>query len=369
VRVDALSPWLGAAIADLDTPALLVDLDVLDRNLNRMAEWSRRTGCAVRPHAKAHKSPLIARKQLDRGAIGITCSKVGEAEVLVAGGVSGILISSEVVGRAKIARLLALARHAELLVVVDDPGNAADLSAAASAAGLTLAVLVEVNVGQERCGVEPGEPAAELAAQVLALPGLRFEGLQGYEGNLQHVRDPDERRERCLVSMARLIESRRAVEARGIPIRIVSTAGTGTHAIAGEIEGVTEVQPGSYIWMDSDYLGVAGLPYEGGLTLLTTVVSRQRRGAAVVDAGWKSITIEAGMPVVKGAAGLTYAPAGDEHGKLLAADESSLPPLGARVELVPSHCDTTVNLHDHLFALRDGRVEAVWPIPARGRVA
>jgi 3-hydroxy-D-aspartate aldolase len=361
--------WLGAAVADLDTPCLLVDLDALDRNLNRMADWSRRTGCAVRPHAKAHKSPLIARKQLDRGAIGITCSKLGEAEVLVGGGVSNILISSEIVGPAKIRRLVSLARHAELLVVVDDAANAADLSAAATAAGLTLAVLVEVNVGQERCGVEPGEPAAELAARVAALPGLRFEGLQGYEGNLQHVRDPAERRQRCLTSMERLIASRRAVESRGLPIRIVSTAGTGTHAIAGEIDGVTEVQPGSYIWMDCDYLGVEGLPYEGGLTLLTAVVSRQRRGAAVVDAGWKSISTEAGLPIVKGETPLTYAPAGDEHGKLLCDDEARLPPLGAKVELDPSHCDTTVNLHDHHFALRAGRVEAVWPIPARGRVA
>jgi D-serine deaminase-like pyridoxal phosphate-dependent protein len=333
-----------------------------------MAEWSRRVGVAVRPHAKAHKSPLVARKQIDRGAIGITCSKLGEAEVLVAGGVSNILISSELVGPVKIARLLSLARHAELLVVVDDPANAAELSAAASAAGLTLGVLVEVNVGQERCGVEPGAPAAELAARVAALPGLRFEGLQGYEGNLQHVRDPAERRQRCLVSMERLIASRRAVESRGLPIRIVSTAGTGTHAIAGEVEGVTEVQPGSYIWMDCDYLGVEGLPYEGGLTLLTAVVSRQRRGAAVVDAGWKSVTTESGLPIVKGDSALTYAPAGDEHGKLLCDDESRLPPLGAKVELVPSHCDTTLNLHDQLFALRTGRVEAVWPIPARGRV-
>src|SRR2546421_8557256 len=166
-----LSPWLGASLDDLDTPALLVDLDAFERNLDRMAEWSRRTGVAVRPHAKAHKSPLVARKQLDRGAVGITCSKLGEAEVLVAGGVSNILISSEIVGPAKIARLLSLVRHAELLVVVDDAANAGDLSAAASAAGLTLGVLVEVNVGQDRCGVEPGQPAAELAAHVAALSG------------------------------------------------------------------------------------------------------------------------------------------------------------------------------------------------------
>lgn len=360
-----LGPWLGATLDDLDTPALLVDLDAFERNLDRMAAWSRRTGVAVRPHAKAHKSPLVARKQLDRGAIGITCSKLGEAEVLVGGGVSGILVSSEVVGARKIARLISLARQAEVIAVVDDAANAADLAAAARSAGIELAVLVEVNVGQERCGAVPGEPAAELAARVASLDGLRFEGLQGYEGNLQHVRDPAERRARCLASMELLIATRRAVEARGLTPRIVSTAGTGTHAIAGEVPGVTEVQPGSYVWMDCDYLSVEGLPYEGGLSLLTSVVSRQRPGVAVVDAGWKSITIESGMPIVKGDSGLTYSPAGDEHGKL-AGD--ALPPLGARVELIPSHCDTTVNLHDQLFAMRSGRVEAVWPIPGRGRV-
>jgi D-serine deaminase-like pyridoxal phosphate-dependent protein len=362
-----LGRWLGAPVEELDTPALIVDLDVFERNLARMADWSRRTGRAVRPHAKAHKSPYVARRQLELGAIGITCSKLGEAEVLVAGGVLDVLISSEVVGPAKIARLIALARQARPIVVVDDAANAEALSRAASAAGVRLPVLVEVNVGQNRCGVEPGEPAGELAARVASLPGLRFAGLQGYEGNLQHVRSLEERRQRCLTSMDLLDRSRRAVNARGLATEIVTTCGTGTHQFVGDLDWVTEVQPGSYIWMDCDYLAVEGTGYEGALSLVTTVVSRQRADAAVVDAGWKSITIESGMPQVKGGL-FTYAPAGDEHGKISAPDPAQLPALGARVELIPSHCDTTVNLHDHLFAVRAGRVEAVWPIPARGRV-
>src|SRR6266540_4322349 len=318
-------PPLGTRIEDLDTPALVVDAAVLERNIARMAAWSRQTGCAVRPHAKAHKTPLIARKQLEADAIGICCAKLGEAEAMVAGGVPSVLITSELVGAAKLSRLIALARHADVLVVVDDAANASELSRAATAAGLRLDVLVEVNVGQERCGVAPGAPAAALAATVAALPGLRFAGLQGYEGNLQHVRTIEERRARCLASITQLLESRRAVEARGLTVDICTTAGTGTHEIAGEQEGVTEVQPGSYIWMDADYLQVQGLRYEGGLTVLTTVISRQRSGAAIVDAGQKAISQDGqGGPQVKGA-GLSYAPMGDEHGKLTG---DALPSLG-----------------------------------------
>jgi D-serine deaminase-like pyridoxal phosphate-dependent protein len=360
-----LTAAIGTPLRELDTPALLVDADVLERNIARMAEWSRRTGCAVRPHAKAHKTPLIARKQLEAGAIGICCSKLGEAEAMVAGGVPDVLVTSQVIGQTKVGRLVSLARHARVTVVVDDQLNAMQLSAAARAGGVELGVLVEVNVGQERCGVAPGVPAAELAARVAGLAGLRFDGLQGYEGNLQHIRAPEERRARCLESMARLLESRRAVEARGLAVKVCTTAGTGTHEIAGVHEGVTEVQPGSYIWMDADYGQVQGLPYESGLTVLTAVLSRQRDGAAIVDAGQKAVSMDgAGGTRVKGGA-LAYTPMGDEHGKLTGGE---LPALGETVELVPSHCDTTVNLHDYLHVVRGGRLEAVWRIEGRGRV-
>jgi D-serine deaminase-like pyridoxal phosphate-dependent protein len=356
-------PPLGTRLEELDTPALVVDAAVLEQNIARMAEWSRQTGCAVRPHAKAHKTPLIARKQLEAGAIGICCAKLGEAEAMVAGGVPSVLITSELTGAAKLSRLIALARHAEVLVVVDDAANASELSRAATAAGLQLGVLVEVNVGQDRCGVAPGDPAADLAATVADLPGLRFAGLQGYEGNLQHVRTVEERR--CLASMAQLLKSRRAVEARGLTVDICTTGGTGTHEIAGVQPGVTEVQPGSYIWMDADNLQVQGVPYAGGLTVLTTVISRQRSDAAIVDAGQKAISQDGqGGPQVK-RAGLSYAPMGDEHGKLTG---DALPSLGDVVQLVPSHCDTTVNLHDHLHVVRDGRLEAIWRIEGRGKV-
>lgn len=355
----------GTPIDQIDTPALLVDAAGLERNLARMAEFSRRTGVAHRPHVKSHKSPLVAKRQLELGAIGVTCSKLGEAEVMADGGVTrGLLVSSEIVGPTKIARLIALARRAELIIVVDDVVNARELSAAAQGAGLTLDVLVEVNVGQERCGVLPGAPAAELAQAVAGLSGLRFRGLQGYEGHLQSVRDVAERTMRCNAAMAQLVDTRRLIELRGLTVEIVSTAGTGTHEIAAEHPGITEVQPGSYVWMDASYGRVEGTTFENALSVLVSVVSRQRPGQAIVDAGWKALSTDAGNPSVKGRPDLAYTPAGDEHGRVTGDD---LPELGGKLEMVPSHCDTTVNLYDRFHCIRDGRVEAIWDVAARGR--
>lgn len=262
-----------------------------------------------------------------------------------------------------------LARHANITTVFDNRTAAAAVAAAAKQADVTLGALVDVNVAQDRTGVEPGTPGADLAEYVAGLPNLRFDGLQGYEGNLQHVYDPQERRARCDEAMGKLLATRGAIEARGLPVRVVSTAGTGTCAIAAAHDGVTEVQPGSYIFMDADYLSVGGLPFELSLTLLTTVISRPRRGVAIVDAGFKSISTDAGMPKVKGVSQTVYKPHGDEHGRLESPSDDLLPALGGVVELVPSHCDTTVNLHDNFFVVREGRVQAIWTIAARGRVS
>ncbi|TAK21947.1 MAG: DSD1 family PLP-dependent enzyme [Chloroflexota bacterium] len=332
-----------------------------------MAAFAHEAGVALRPHAKAHKLPLIARKQLELGAVGITCSKLGEAEVLVAGGILGILISSEIVGPTKIARLIALARHARLTIVVDDAENAAAISAAAVDAGINIAALVEVDVGQRRCGVQPGQPAVDLAGVVARLPGLTFTGLQGYEGHLQHVYDRAERKALCDAAMEKLVATRAAVEASGLPVGIVTTAGTGTAEFAVLHEGVTEIQPGSYIWMDCNYARVAGTPYESALSVIATVVSRQRPNDVIVDAGWKALSTDGGMPVALDCPDLTYSPAGDEHGRLTVADGGTLPESGDRVAIVPSHCDTTVNLYDWLIGVRNGVVETIWPIPGRGK--
>ena len=328
-----------------------------------MAAFAKRTGKKVRPHAKTHKSPVIARMQLDRGAIGLCCAKLGEAEVLADAGVGPLLITTEIAGDPKVARLVALRRRADVMVKVDDMDVARALSDAMRAAGLTLDVLVDVNVGQERTGVAP-EAAGELAACVASRGGLRLKGIQAYEGHLQHVYQEAERRAKWRECAERMLAARDDILRRQLPVEIVSTAGTGTCAFAAELPEVTEVQAGSYPFMDCDYARVEGLPYEPALTVLASVVSRQRGDTAVIDAGWKALSTDGGMPVVKGRPELQYAPKGDEHGGVKGA---RLAP-GERLELVPSNCDTTVNLYDESVCVGRGTVEAVWPITARGRI-
>jgi D-serine deaminase-like pyridoxal phosphate-dependent protein len=228
-----------------------------------------------------------------------------------------------------------------------------------------LDVLVDVNVGQDRTGVDPGEPALALAQRVMELPGLRLRGLQGYEGHLQHIYDEGERVAACGTAMAKLAETARLLKDKGLPVEIVTTAGTGTHKIAGEIPEVTELQPGSYVVMDSDYGQVKGLEFANALTILATVVSRVHPERAVLDVGTKSASTDSGNPVVKGMPEVSYTPGGDEHGKLALDGGQRLKP-GDKVELIPSHCDTTINLYDWYYVVRDERVEAVWPIAGRG---
>ena len=328
-----------------------------------MATFAQRTGKRVRPHAKTHKSPLIARMQLDRGAIGLCCAKLGEAEVLTDAGVGPILITTEIAGEPKVARLVALRRRAEVMAAVDDMDVARSLSDAMGAAGLTLDVLVDVDVGQERTGVSPAS-AGELAACVASLPGLRLRGIQAYDGHLQHVYGEADRHAKWRESADRMLAARDGVLGRGLAVEVLSTAGTGTCAFAADLAEVTELQAGSYPFMDCDYSRVEGLPYESSLSVLASVVSRQRGDTAVIDAGWKAISTDAGMPVVKGRADLEYATKGDEHGGVHGARMTP----GERIELIPSHCDTTVNLYDEYVCVRRGVVERIWPIAARGRI-
>jgi D-serine deaminase-like pyridoxal phosphate-dependent protein len=328
-----------------------------------MAAFATRTGTGVRPHGKTHKSPLIARMQLDRGAVGLCCAKLGEAEVMADAGIGPLLITTEIAGAPKVARLVALRRRATVMAAVDDMDVARVLSDAMRAADLLLDVLVDVNVGQERTGVAP-DGAGELAACIASLKGLRLRGIQAYEGHLQHVYQEAERRTKWRACADRMLAAMERITRQGLMVEIVSTAGTGTCAFAAELPEVTEVQAGSYPFMDSDYARVEGLPYESSLTVLASVVSRQRGDTAVIDAGWKALSTDAGMPAVKGRPELEYVTKGDEHGGVRGA--RMLP--GERIELVPSHCDTTVNLYDEYVCVRKGVVEAIWPISARGRI-
>ncbi|HEU5423936.1 MAG TPA: DSD1 family PLP-dependent enzyme [Nitrolancea sp.] len=360
---------VGRPLAEVDTPALVIDADALERNIARMAEFFQGKHAKLRPHAKTHKSPVIAQMQLAAGAVGITCAKLGEAEVLAAGGVRDILIANQIVGERKIARLVGLARHANVAVAVDDFANAAAISEAALAAGSTVRALVEVNIGMNRCGVEPGAPAVELAQRVASLPGLRFFGLQGYEGHLVTVPEHAEREQRVRAAMAPLIETRRAIEAAGIPVTAVSGGGTGTFDITSTIDGFDEIQAGSYVFMDASYGKVEGpgAAFEPALFLWSTIISRPAPERAVADIGLKTVTSDHGLPVLAGMQGAEVLSLSEEHAKLHVEGEARGLRAGDKVRFQPGHVCTTVNLHDAYVVARGGIVEAVWPVAARGR--
>jgi len=275
---------IGMVREDVDTPVLLLDLDIMEQNIASMADLVRRTPVALRPHAKTHKTPIIAHKQLGAGAIDITCAKLGEAEVMVAGGVRDVLIANQIVGRQKIDRLVRLARHADLMVAVDDARNVNALSQAAQAAGASLRVLVEVNVGMHRCGVEPGQPALDLAQTVDQAPHLTFAGLMGYEGHLVFVPSLEERVQRVRNDLHALIDTVEFVESNGLPVKIVSSGGTGTAMITSTLPQITEIQAGSYVFMDGRYQTVEGLEFVCALSMLTTVVSRPAPDRIIIDA-------------------------------------------------------------------------------------
>ena len=360
-------PELGVPVEALDTPALLLDLDAFERNIAKMAAFFAGRPAALRPHSKTHKCPQIALRQLEAGAIGITCAKVGEAEVMVQAGVRDILIANQVTGGIKVDRLTDLARTADLMVAVDDPANVAQLSAACVAKGVELRVLVEVDIGMGRCGTPPGAPARDLARQVSGAAGLHLTGLMGYEGHLVLVRDFEERARRAREDLEGLVVTAALLERDGLPVEIVSSGGTGTYDITGDHPLVTEVQAGSYVFMDSTYRSVRP-DFEPSLTLLSTVVSRQVTERVVVDAGLKTLTKEFGWPLALNAPGVSVRYLSEEHGVLdVAHPESVAWRPGDRVRFLPSHCCTTVNLHDTLHVIQHGRLVDLWPIAARGR--
>lgn len=360
----------GMREEEVDTPALLLDLDAFEHNLDTMAALLAPTGARLRAHAKTHKCPVIARLQMARGAVGQCVQKVAEAEALAWGGIPDILVSNQVVGARKLGRLLALARIAGIAVCADDEAQVAAIEQAAEAAGARLPVLVEIDVGAARCGVPPGPPAVALAERIAGSRHLRFGGLQAYHGSAQHRRSPEERR----TAIAGAAEAaRRTVEQlrqRGLDCPIVGGAGTGTFLHEASSGVFTEIQAGSYAFMDADYArNQDPPPFRQSLFVLATVMSRAVPGVAVVDAGHKAVPTDSGMPLVHGRPGLRYASASDEHGKLLIEDGGAGPALGEKLRLVPGHCDPTVDRYDWYVGVRRGRVECLWPVAARGAMA
>lgn len=368
-----VQPQAGDALEQLDTPAMLVDLTLMEANIARLMERLHAHHVHVRPHLKTVKCPDLARLLLQAGAVGGCVAKVSEAEVMVQAGITDLLITTEIVGLPKLARLVALLQRAsQLTVVVDSLEGAQALNHALEEAGQRIAVLIDINVGQNRCGVQPGEEARQLAHALRSLTCLQVRGVQGYEGHLQHVPNAREREQRCREAMQRLTETAAQLRADGFTIETVTTGGTGTAEICATCVGVTEVQPGSFIFMDTDYRRAIGPVYANALSILSTVLSRPTPTRVVIDAGLKSLSTDSGMPELNGWPGITYRPGGDEHGLLTWADQTRTDPLpfavGERVELLPSHIDTTVNLHDRYYAHRHGRLEAIWPVAARGKV-
>jgi D-serine deaminase-like pyridoxal phosphate-dependent protein len=366
--------FLRKPVSDLPTPALLIDLDVFERNLQALATYMRGRTVTFRPHGKAHKSPAIGKLQLASGATGLCAAKLGEADVLIRGGVKDVLITAEVVGRLKIERLMALlALTPDVKAVVDNEQNVVDLSAAALASKRKLKVAIDCNVGQNRTGLGTPEEVVALAQVIARQKGLELVGLQGYGGNNQHVKGFDKRRAREIQSNERVVAARHALEKAGFAVQMVSVGGTGSYNIDADFPGVTEIQPGSYIFMDTNYNKIGGRDtaefsdFGNSLSVLTTVISRATAGRAIVDAGGKALSTDEAPPEPMELTGATYGVAGDEYGALRLQDPSRELKVGDHVRILPGHCDTTVNLHNVYFAVRRGIVEHVWPIEGRGR--
>lgn len=363
----------GMAEAEVATPCLILDLDALDRNLARMADAARAAGMRLRPHGKMHRSADVGKLQIALGAVGLCAQKASEAEALVRGGIGDVLVTNEVRDRAKIDRLARLARGgARIGVCADDPAGVADLSAAASRHGTVLDAYVELDCGGSRCGVPDAAAAVRLARAIAAAPGLRYAGLHAYNGGMQHIEAPEDRRRAAEATHARVRETLDALAAAGLSPEVVTGAGTGSWPFEAASGLYTELQCGSYAFMDADYARIRDTgghrldaTWTQAVFVLTGVMSVPTPGRAVCDAGLKALATDSGLPVVAGRPDLTYTSASDEHGVI--ADPAGTLRPGDRLRLIPGHCDPTCNLHDWYVGLRRGIVESLWPVSARGK--
>jgi len=362
---------IGMALADVATPSLIIELDAFERNVATLRDRLANAGVRLRAHSKTHKSVDIARYQIEHGgACGICCQKVAEAEVMVAGGIDDVMLSNQVVDRNKIDRLARLAGRARILVCVDDPGNVDDLAAAALHHHGMLECLVEIDVGAGRCGVEPGPDALAIAQKIDSSEGLKFAGIQAYQGSAQHIRSYAERRNTIESAASMTATTVDLLTQHGLECAIVAGAGTGSYYFEAASGIYNEMQCGSYIFMDADYQRVLDeqdqpiSEFENSLFIWTSIMSKTRTDAAVCDAGLKVMSLDSGLPRVFGRDDLEYIECSDEHG--IIADPQDNLRLNERLKLVPGHCDPTCNLHDWYVGIRDGKVECLWPVSARG---
>jgi 3-hydroxy-D-aspartate aldolase len=358
---------------ELSTPALVMDLDAIERNIIKMQEFVRSRGCNLRPHAKAHKSPFIAEKQIRAGAVGQCAQTLIEAEALMLAGIENVLLTHNLASAGTIERFLNLRRNGKIMIIVDGTENAEMLAKAARHRGMVADVIVEIDIGAHKAGQQPGEDAAKFSRWVSETEGLKFRGIMGYEGHLQ-VSTPsfEERKTKAGTALGNVTKTIDALRQIGIVPEIVTCGGTGTYNITAGYPGVTEIQPGSYICMDGRYdeIGPAGKDFEKAMTVIATVVSAPTPTRAVTDLGWKAVGIEygavgfGGMPTPL-IPGVKYATGGDEHGILNAEESKYRPNVGDRVKFIPAHCDTTLNLYSHFYGVRGDHVEAICPVARR----
>ncbi len=366
----------GVTKDDLPTPSLLLDLDAFEANVRRMAAHASAAGLDLRPHAKTHKCSEIARRQVGAGAVGVCVATIREAEAMAAAGIGGLLLTSEAVGPNKLHRLIRLAgKRPDTMAVIDHGENAARLDEAAGAAGIRLDVLVDIDPLGRRTGIPPGPRAVALAEAVDRLPQLRLRGVHGYCGASSHVKGFEARKEHSEQYMGPVLDSYAAMRRKGLPVEIMSGASTGTYNIDSNLDGMTELQVGSYALMDVDYRIIGGQSgeiyddFRNALHVLATVVSKNHDDIATVDAGLKAFATDRSFgPAVARPAGLTYAFRGDEHGALTLADAEREIVLGDKIELIVPHCDPNVNLYDRMYCVRGDAVQQVWKVDARGHL-
>lgn len=360
--------------ADLPTPALLLDLDAFEHNIGKMSRYLKEHNRAFRPHGKTHKCPEIARRLIGVGAVGACAAKISEAEVFARNGIRGLLVTTAVIGKYKIERAVSLTRlRPETMFVVDNMQNARDLNDAAKAANIKFNVTVDLRVGG-RTGIQPGEPAAALVEAMQPLSNLRFQGIQAYAGQASHTKGFEARTKVSREVMGQAVETRRILERKGIEVKLLTGGSTGTYNIDSQIDGVTEIQPGSFMFMDVDYNRIGGQDnadfysdFKNSLTVYTTVVSKPDDKTAIVDGGLKAFSTDKPFPPVsKVDGGFVYAFGGDEHGRLTAQSGTLALNVGDKAEFIIPHCDPSVNLYDKMFCLRGDNVEAIWPVLARG---
>ena len=365
----------GMDEADIQTPCLVLDLDALERNIRKMGDYAKAHGMRHRSHGKMHKSVDVQKLQ-ERlgGAVGVCCQKVSEAEVFARGGIADILLSNEVRDPAKVDRLAGLPKLGSRIVVcVDDLANVAELSAAAQKHGTILECLVEIDCGQGRCGVRTVAAAIEIAHAIDAAPGLRFAGIQAYQGAMQHLENYEDRKAKlddAITLVKAMVEALRAV---GLKPELVTGGGTGSYRFESNSGVYNELQCGSYAFMDADYGRIKDMhgnrldqgEWDNALFILTSVMSNARPGQAVCDAGLKVQSLDSGLPVIHGRNDVKYISASDEHGVI--EDRRGVLRINEKLKLVPGHCDPTCNLHDWYVGVRNGKVEVVWPVSARGK--